>query len=122
MKPVRSISAILSAVMILSVSAYADRDDDRRGRYVPVYHNKTTYYTHDNHRDYHHDGGNWVIPLVIGGMLGYVLSEPNRENVTYVQSVSAPAPVIYAPQPVYEERWVYFSDCDCQRKVLVPVR
>lgn len=118
MKALRSISAVLSAVMILSVSAYADRhDNDRGGRYVPVHH-----YSHDNRGNYHHNGGNWVIPLVIGGMLGYVLSEPNRENVTYVQSVSTPAPVIYAPQPVYEERWVYFSDCDCQRKVLVPVR
>lgn len=118
MRVLRSISAVLSAVMILSVSAHAEHyDNDRGGRYVPVQH-----YGHDNRGDYHHNGGNWVVPLVIGGFLGYVLSEPRRENVTYVESVSTPAPVIYAPQPVYEERWVYFSDCDCQRKVLVPVR
>jgi len=111
MKLLRSMGAVLSAVMIFSVSAYA-HDHDRGGRYVPVHH-------YDGH-----GGGNWIIPLVIGGVLGYALSEPRHENVTYVQTVSAPAPapIIYAPQPVYQEQWVYFSDCDCQRKVLVPVR
>jgi hypothetical protein len=114
MKPLRTMSAVLSAVMILSVSAYADHGNNRGGRYVPSQH----YNSHYNG----HDGGNWVIPLVIGGVLGYALSEPRHESVTYVQSVSAPAPIIYAPQPMYQEQWVYFSDCDCQRKVLVPVR
>ncbi|AFV98586.1 hypothetical protein B649_11375 [Candidatus Sulfuricurvum sp. RIFRC-1] len=57
---------------------------------------------------------------MIGGVLGYALSEPRRESVTYVSSVRSP--VVYTPQPVYEEQWVYFSDCDCQRRVLVPVR
>jgi len=122
MKALRSISAVLSTVMILSVSAYADRGNDRGGRYGHEQHNRMSYYGHDDRREYRHNGGNWVIPLVIGGVLGYALSEPRRESVTYVQSVSAPAPIIYAPQPVYEEQWVYFSDCDCQRKVLVPVR
>ncbi len=66
----------------------------------------------------HHHAGNWVIPLVVGGVLGYALNEPRRETVSYVQSV--PSPVPYAP--LYEERWVYFGDCGCERKVLVKIR
>lgn len=116
MKTVRPLSALLSAVMILSVSAYADGRHDRGGRYEYPRHVKMSNY-HDYNR---RSSGNWVVPLVIGGVLGYALSEPRRESVTYVSS--APAPVVYAPQPMYQEQWVYFSDCDCQRKVLVPVR
>lgn len=111
MKKIRTISAVLSAVMIFSASAYADHDHYRGGYYGP------------RHGGYHN--GNWIIPLMVGGVLGYALSEPRRETVTYVQPVQPqvvyPAPV-YQYQPVYQEQWIYFSDCDCQRKVLVPIR
>ncbi|MGA9045839.1 hypothetical protein [Sulfuricurvum sp.] len=115
MKTIRPLSALVSAVLILSVSAYADGRHNRGG-YESPRHVKMSSYNHYNR----HSGGNWVVPLVIGGVLGYALSEPRRESVTYVSS--APSPVVYTPQPVYQEQWVYFSDCDCQRKVLVPVR
>lgn len=117
MKTVQSISAVLSAVMIFSVSAYADHDRYRGGYYGP------------RHGGYHN--GDWVIPLVVGGVLGYALSEPRRDTVTYVQPVQPqviyqtpvyPSQPIYQSQPVYQEQWIYFSDCDCQRKVLVPIR
>jgi hypothetical protein len=109
MKAVQSVSAVLSAVMILSVSAYADHGGhDRGGYYAP-----------------HYGHGNWIIPLMVGGVIGYALSEPHRETVTYVQPVQPQiiyqAPV-YQSQPIYQEQWVYFNDCDCQRKVLVPIR
>lgn len=134
MKPLHTLAAVLAAAMMISSSAYADRDDgyrmeqrydrgydrsyvqryDRgydRGYYAPSRHVRMPY-------NRHHD--NWVVPLVIGGVLGYVLSEPRQETVTYTSTVRAPA--VYSAQPVYEERWVYFGDCDCQRKVLVQVR
>ena len=113
MKAIRPMSALLSAVMILSVSAYAG-GHDRGERFEPSRHVKMSNNYHGNR----HHSSNWVIPLVVGGVLGYALSEPRRESVTYVSA----APVVYAPQPVYQEQWVYFSDCDCQRKVLVKVR
>jgi len=111
MKMISSWTAGLAAAVLLSSSVHAYGGHDRGGRYEPR-HVKMSNYSHNNHR------GNWVVPLVIGGVLGYVLSEPRRESVTYVSS----APVVYNPQPTYQEQWVYFSDCDCQRKVLVPVR
>lgn len=108
MKALRLMSAALGTVMLLSVSAYADHDGrggyGRGGYYAP---------SHYNH-------GSWIVPLAVGGILGYALSEPRRESVTYVQPV--PSRVIYPAQPVYQEQWVYFNDCDCQRKVLVQIR
>lgn len=105
MKKVQPWIAIVGAAVLFVSSAHADRFD--RGE---------RYERHER-MSYHH-GGNWVVPLVIGGVLGYALSEPRRDTVSYVQS----NPVVYAPQPMYQEQWVYFSDCDCQRKVLVRVR
>jgi len=100
---------MVTASLILSSSLYADRGHDRGGWYEGPRHVKMAYPRSHN---------NWVVPLVIGGVLGYALSEPRRESVTYVTS----SPAVYVPQPIYQEQWVYFSDCDCQRKVLVPVR
>lgn len=112
MKTISSWSAVLAAVVLLSSSVSASGGHDR-GHYESHRHTKVSNFHHRHH------GANWVVPLVVGGVLGYALSEPRRESVTYVSSRS---PVVYTPQPVYQEQWVYFSDCDCQRKVLVPIR
>ena len=114
MKPLQLFATVLGATAILSTSLYAD-------------HGYEHGYEHGGDRGYHHErmsyGGhhnNWVIPLVVGSVLGYAISSSQRESVTYVQTVQAP--VVYAPEPMYQEQWVYFSDCDCQRKVLVRIR
>ncbi|MFA5216319.1 hypothetical protein [Sulfuricurvum sp.] len=107
MKALRLMSAALGTVMLLSVSVYAH---DGRGGY-----GRGGYYAPS-----HYNHGSWIVPLAVGGILGYALSEPRRESVTYVQPV--PSRVIYPAQPVYQEQWVYFNDCDCQRKVLVQIR
>ncbi|WP_294913702.1 hypothetical protein [Sulfuricurvum sp. UBA5598] len=107
MKPLFSFSAAAVALAVLSSSAYAGMHH-RHHHYAPR-HVKMA------HSQQH---ANWVVPLVIGGVLGYALSEPRRESLTYVQTAYSPA--VYPP--LYEERWVYFGDCDCQRKVLVKVQ
>ena len=112
MKTISSLTAVMAAVVVLSSSVSASGGHDR-GDYGSHRHTKVSNFHH------HHNGANWVVPLVVGGVLGYALSEPRRESVTYVSSRS---PVVYAPQPAYQEQWVYFSDCDCQRKVLIPIR
>lgn len=117
MKTIQPWMAVMSAAVILTSSVYASGGHDRGGRYESPRHMRMSNYSHN---DRGHHGANWVIPLVIGGVLGYALSEPRRESVAYVSS--AGSSVVYTPQPVYEEQWVYFSDCDCQRKVLVRVR
>jgi hypothetical protein len=112
MKPLQLFVTILSASAILSTSLYADRGHERaRGGDFGSHHSRMSYSGNHN---------NWVIPLVVGSVLGYALSSPQRESVAYVQNVQAP--VVYAPQPMYQEQWVYFGNCDCQRKVLVRIR
>ncbi|MDD2828340.1 MAG: hypothetical protein PHW18_02060 [Sulfuricurvum sp.] len=75
--------------------------------------------------------GGWIAPFVFGSMIGY----SSRPAVIYEPSPT----VVYttAPQTVviqnddgvdlsvnshYEERMVYFEDCQCERKVLVNTR
>lgn len=116
MKSHYPITAVLAAVILLSSSAYADRGGHARGGYYPSRHAPISH---------HYNHVNWMVPLMIGGALGYVLSEPRRESVTYIQSESSPVIYrsnVYRTEPIYQEQWVYFNDCDCQRKVLVPVR
>ncbi|MGZ8556659.1 MAG: hypothetical protein ACXWVX_09820 [Sulfuricurvum sp.] len=122
MKPLHFLASVIGVSLILSTSLYADhdrhdRDGHRWDRESQHGHRWDRESQHSRMSYNNHSHNNWVIPLVVGGVLGYALSEPRYESVTYTR-----APVVYAPQPVYQEEWVYFSDCDCQRKVLVRVR
>lgn len=117
MKTIKPWFAVMSAALIITSSVYASGGHDHGRGYASPKHMKMSNISHHGSRN---NGANWVVPLVIGGVLGYALSEPRRESVTYISR--SQAPVVYAPQPMYQEQWVYFSDCDCQRKVLVPVQ
>jgi len=83
--------------------------------------------------------GGWVAPFVIGGALGYAASRPavvydTSPTVIYttpqtmVVEGSPSASVVQQrtnvsnQAPMYEERWVYFEDCQCERKVLVNIQ
>jgi hypothetical protein len=68
--------------------------------------------------------GGWVAPLVIGGVIGYELSQP-RYYVPPPQPVYVKPPVAYT-QPVYVEppvgyHWEQILDanCGCYKTVLV---
>ena len=92
-----------------------------------------------------HDGrgwgyrGGWVAPIIIGGVIGYAASRPTvvynpPSTVVYTtpQTVivqdNAPSAVVQqttvvpANGPIYEERWVYFENCNCKKKVLVKIQ
>lgn len=80
---------------------------------------------HRGGHSHHHSGGNWVAPLVIGGVIGAVIASQPRE--VYVQ----PAPVYIPPRPVYPEytprtMWrrvdVYIPECNCYRTIDVQVQ
>ena len=67
----------------------------------------------------HHGHNEWIGPLVIGGVLGYALSQPR----TVV--VASPAPVYYPntypPVPYgYHYEQIVDANCNCYRWVLVP--
>lgn len=93
-------------------------------------------HAHGGNRGYYINNGGWIFPFVLGGVLGSAL---NRQTVVYdtqptVIYASPPRtiirdtiPPVYIQQsddhvisgPVYEERWIYFEDCQCERKVLI---
>lgn len=93
-------------------------------------------HAHGNSHGYYVGHGGWIFPFVLGGILG---SAVTRQNVVYDQRptiiytspsrtiIRDTVPTGYVQQyddtgvegPVYEERWVYFEDCQCERKVLI---
>ena len=83
-----------------------------------------------------HAHGGWIFPFVLGGILGSTVTLQNvvydqRPTVIYTSPprsiIQETVPPTYIQQsydnrldaPVYEERWVYFEDCQCERKVLI---
>lgn len=75
---------------------------------------------HWSHSPRYHDHGNWIAPLVIGGVVGYALSQPKQ---VVVQQVPAPVyyPNTYPPVPYgYHYEQIVDANCNCYRWVLVP--
>lgn len=67
---------------------------------------------------HHHARTEWIGPLVIGGVLGYALSQPKV-------IVASPPPVYYPntypPVPYgYHYEQIVDANCNCYRWVLVP--
>ncbi len=81
---------------------------------------------------YYYDGWNgWLVPFFIGNMIGYsVARQPvvytTQPTVIYTNTPPTMVDDSYTIQeneaPIYEERWVYFDDCKCERKVLVNIQ
>lgn len=80
----------------------------------------------------YYDGWNgWIAPFFIGSVLGYSVA---RQPVVYTSTptviyTNTPINMVeerYSVQeeesPMYEERWVYFEDCKCERKVLINIQ
>jgi len=79
--------ALITALLLASTSAFADRDDYHRG--------------YENHYHHTHGGngfGGFIGPALIGGIIGYEIGRPAQPTVIY----PAPPPVVYQQaQPVY---------------------
>ena len=71
-------------------------------------------FRHGPRHGHHHNHYGWVAPLIAGGAIGYILSQP---RVVYVPQ--------YAPQPPYAPPYGYHwetlldASCNCYRTVLV---
>jgi len=70
---------------------------------------------HHQHGGYYRGGNyNWVAPLIIGGAVGYALTQP---RTVYVQPQP---PVVYQYPPVgYHYETILDAGCNCYRNVLV---
>jgi len=67
---------------------------------------------------YYNNNSDWVAPLIIGGVVGYVISQPRTVVVQQPVYQSVPN---YTPttQPIYQYQVIYFNECNCYRRVLV---
>jgi len=84
-----------------------------------------------SHADgWHHGGGHyvyrpgfgWVVPAVVGGVIGYEISRPVQPNVVVVQPQPVyPAPQVVPPQAPAGFHWEALLDasCNCYRTVAV---
>jgi hypothetical protein len=89
-KIVKKLIALL-ALTVASTSAFADGHWGHGGGHG--YHGGYGHY--ENH--YHNSGVNWVAPALIGGIIGYELSQP---RTVYVQ----PQPQVYYSTPAYQQQ------------------
>lgn len=79
---------------------------------------------------WHHGGGHyvyrpgfgWVVPAVVGGVIGYEIARPAQPNVVVVQPQPVyPAPQVVPPQAPPGFHWEALLDasCNCYRTVAV---
>lgn len=67
----------------------------------------------DGYRHHGHHGGNWVAPIIIGGVIGYEISRHNQpqpvivQQPVYVQQVPVPAPYV-----------VQYQNCTVWREIV----
>ena len=75
----------------------------------------------DGHRGYeHHGGSNWIAPMFIGGVVGYVIAQPRIVYVQQPQVVYQPVVTVLAPAPFgYHYESIVDAACNCYRTVLV---
>lgn len=79
------------------------------------------------HRHYGGHGGNFLLPMIIGGVIGYEINKHNedrreeyrREEPRY-QQPPVPQRGVLIDGVVYVEVLQYDQGCNCYRKVLVP--
>lgn len=80
---------------------------------------------HGQHGGYHghRGGGEWIAPLIIGGVVGAIITRESQPVI-----VQQPPIIIQQPQPVYGAPYGYRyehildANCNCYRLVLVQNR
>jgi len=79
---------------------------------------------------WHHGGGHyvyrpgfgWVVPAVVGGVIGYEIARPVQPNVVVVQPQPvAPAPIVpvYPAPAGYHYEAILDANCNCYKTVLI---
>lgn len=72
---------------------------------------------HHGHRNYHHHNHshNWVVPLVIGSVVGYAIANRAEPQQPVVIQQTVPLPPFG-----YRYEQILDANCNCYRLVLVP--
>lgn len=76
----------------------------------------TRYYGHNHSND-------WIAPLIVGGVVGYIVAQPRQQTVIIQQPTYQPLPsyVPANPEPIYQYQDIYDATCSCYRRVLVQI-
>jgi hypothetical protein len=76
----------------------------------------------DGHGHYYrHSNSDWLAPLIVGGVVGYVISQPRQQTVIVQQPVYQPLPQYVPAEPIYQYQDMYDTSCRCYRRVLVQI-
>lgn len=60
--------------------------------------------------------GDWFVPLVLGGVVGYLVAQPRTQYQPLPESNPIPEYI-----PKYRREWIYDAECRCTREVLVQI-
>jgi hypothetical protein len=79
------------------------------------------------HRHYGGNGGNFLLPMIIGGVIGYEINKHNegnrdeyrREEPRY-QQPPVPQRGVIIDGVLYVEALQFDQGCNCYRKILIP--
>lgn len=72
-------------------------------------------------RHYHSNGNDVLLPLIIGGTLGYIIAQPRTVVVQQPQYTPLPSYVPANSEPIYQYQNIYDGNCACYRRVLVQI-
>ena len=105
---------LIALCTLVSLSAFAD--NGRHGRHYG-------HYGHYGPPQYaRNDGATILIPLIIGGIIGYEMRKeqtPAPQQPSYVPPAEPQRSVIINGV-VYVEALQYVPDCNCYKKIFVP--
>ena len=72
-------------------------------------------------RNYHSNGNDVLLPLIVGGTLGYIIAQPRTVVVQQPQYAPLPSYVPANNEPIYQYQNIYDGNCACYRRVLVQI-
>lgn len=73
-----------------------------------------------HNRNYHSNGNDVLLPLIVGGTLGYIIAQP-RTVAQQPQYTLLPSYVPANNEPIYQYQNIYDGNCACYRRVLVQI-
>jgi hypothetical protein len=70
--------------------------------------------------DYYRTNTEWAAPLIIGGIIGYVIKGQQQQRPLIINQ---PSRIVSPPgaAPLYQYQWVFDPNCNCQYQVLVQI-
>lgn len=72
-------------------------------------------------QQYHNSTGDVLIPMVVGGVVGYALSNATQPKQVIVQQPQV-VQQVQQPTPLYRKDTIYDANCSCYKDVFTQVQ